>query len=29
VFAPPVIVEREHIEHMVATLADVIAGVAA
>ena len=29
VFAPPFIVEREHIEHMVATLADVIAGLAA
>ncbi len=29
VFAPPFIVEREHIDHMVATLADVIAGLPA
>ena len=29
VFAPPFIVEREHIEHMVATLADAIASLPA
>jgi len=29
VFAPPFIVEREQVEHMVATLADVIAGLPA